>query len=111
MAGWKHGTEPHYTKSERLEEAAALFRKLRLPSDVTKRAMKACDGLWGREVTMSALVEMGKELDLEAGGKRALLEATAQSSGDSLTLTPRSRPRQADDPLYYGPSAAAMSAL
>lgn len=63
---------PHYSKSERLEEAAALFHKLRLSRDVTKRAMKACDGLWGREVTMSALVEMGKELDLEAGGKRAL---------------------------------------
>jgi hypothetical protein len=64
--------KPHYTKAERLEEAAALFHKLRLSRDVTKRAMKACDGLWGREVTMSALVEMGKELDLEAGGKRAL---------------------------------------
>jgi len=59
--------KPNYTKAERLEEAAALFRKLRLSSDVTKRAMKACDGLWGREVTMSALVEMGKDIGLEAG--------------------------------------------
>jgi len=59
--------KPHYGKAERLEEAAALFRKLRLSSDVTKRAMKACDGLWGREVTMSALVEMGKDIGLEAG--------------------------------------------
>jgi hypothetical protein len=31
--------------------------------------MRACDGLWGREVTMSALLEMGKELGLEAGSK------------------------------------------
>jgi hypothetical protein len=60
---------PHYTKAERLEEAAALFCKLRLSNDVTKRAMKACDGLWGREVTMSALVDKGKELGLEAGRK------------------------------------------
>jgi hypothetical protein len=33
--------------------------------------MRACDGLWGKEVTMAALVEMGKDLGLEAGGKRA----------------------------------------
>jgi hypothetical protein len=63
--------KPHYTKEERLEEAAALFRKLGLSSDVTDRAMRVCDGLWGREVNMTTLVEMGKELGLEAGGKRA----------------------------------------
>ena len=61
--------KPHYNKAERLEEAAALFRKLRLSADLTDRAVKACDGLWGKEVTMEALVETGKELGLEAGGK------------------------------------------
>lgn len=64
-------SKPHYTKEERLEEAVALFRKLGLSSDVTDRAIRACDGLWGREVNMTTLVEMGKELGLEAGGKRA----------------------------------------
>jgi hypothetical protein len=68
LEAWK---KPHYSKAERLEEAVALFRKLRLSGDVTDRAMRACDGLWGREVTMAALVEMGKELRLETGGKRA----------------------------------------
>jgi len=63
--------KPHYTKEERLEEAVALFRKLGLSSDVTDRAIRACDGLWGREVNMTTLVEMGKELGLEAGGQRA----------------------------------------
>jgi hypothetical protein len=61
--------KPHYTKAERLEEAASLFRKLRLSGDVTDRAMRACDELWGREVTMVALVETGKQLGLEAGSK------------------------------------------
>jgi hypothetical protein len=64
--------KPHYAKAERLDEAVALFRKLRLCSDGTVRAVRACDGLWGREVTMAALEEMGKELGLESGGKRAL---------------------------------------
>lgn len=59
--------KPHYTKAERLEEALALFRSLRLSDDVTDRAMRACDELWGREVTMAALEEMGKSLGLEAG--------------------------------------------
>ncbi len=63
--------KPHYNKAERLEEAAALFRKLRLPADVSDRAVRACDGLWAKEVTMETLVEMGKSLGLEASGERA----------------------------------------
>ncbi len=63
--------KPHYNKAERLEEAAALFRKLRLPADVSDRAVRACDGLWAKEVTMETLVEMGKSLGLEASGQRA----------------------------------------
>jgi hypothetical protein len=63
--------KPHYTKAERVEEAAALFRKLRLPADVTDRAVRACDGLWARDVTMAELVETGKSLGLEASGQKA----------------------------------------
>jgi hypothetical protein len=61
--------KPHYTKAERLEEATALFRKLRLSSDSMDRAAKACAGLWGKEVTMEALLESGRELGLEADSK------------------------------------------
>ena len=63
--------KPHYAKAERLEEAAALFRKMRLPADVTDRGVKACDSLWAREVTMEALLEKGKELGLEAAAPPA----------------------------------------
>jgi len=63
--------KPHYNKAERLEEAAALFRKLRLPADVTERALMAGDGLWAKEVTMAELVEKGKSLGLEASSQKA----------------------------------------
>ena len=62
-------SKPHYTKAERLEEATALFRKLRLSSDATDRAVRACNELWAKEVTMEALVQTGRELGLEAGSK------------------------------------------
>ena len=58
--------KPHYTREERLEEAASLFRKLCLPADATERALRACGGLWGKEVTMEALVDEGRELGLES---------------------------------------------
>jgi hypothetical protein len=61
--------KPHYTKAERLEEAAALLRKLRLPTEATDRALKACSGLWAKEVTMEALLETGRELGLETSSK------------------------------------------
>ena len=63
--------KPHYTKAERLEEAAALFCKLRLAADVTDRALRACDGLWAKEVTMEALVQTGRELGLGASIQKA----------------------------------------
>jgi hypothetical protein len=64
--------KPHYTKAERLEEAAALFHKLRLAANVTDRAMRACDGLWAQEVTMETLVQTGRDLGLEAGSQKAV---------------------------------------
>jgi hypothetical protein len=54
----------HYTLAERLEETAALFRKLRLPAEATDRALMACSELWGKEVTMEKLVQTGRELGL-----------------------------------------------
>lgn len=62
---------PHYSKEERLEEAAALFRKLLLSDEGVDRAMRACDGLWGREVSMEALAQTGRDLGLEAGKQKA----------------------------------------
>jgi hypothetical protein len=59
-------SKPHYSKAERLDEASAFFHRLLLPTDTADRAMKACNGLWAREVTMEALLEKGKELGLEA---------------------------------------------
>jgi hypothetical protein len=73
--------KPHYTKVERLEEAAALFRKLRLSGEVTDRALTACGGLWGREVTMAELVETGKSLGLEAGSKTPVSKRPPKGSG------------------------------
>jgi hypothetical protein len=71
--------KPHYPKAERLEEAASLFRKLRLPTDATDRALVACDRLWGKEVTMEALVQTGQELGLEAVSKTPPSKRQARS--------------------------------
>jgi hypothetical protein len=71
---------PHYTKAERLEEAAALFHRLRLSGDVTDRALSTCGDLWGQEVTMEALVETGRELGLEVGSKTRPLKRQPRGS-------------------------------
>ncbi|MDM8001091.1 MAG: hypothetical protein QUS33_14175 [Dehalococcoidia bacterium] len=73
---------PHYTKEERLEEAADLFRRLRLPADAAERAIGACSALWGREVTLEALLETGRNLGLET-------RETAPPSKKSRTPEPR----------------------
>ena len=70
---------PHYTKAERLEEAAALFRQLRLAADVTDRALRACDGLWAKEVTMESLAETGRNLGLENGSKTPASKSRARN--------------------------------
>ena len=72
--------KPHYAEAERLEEAAALFRKVRLPADVIDRALRACGGLWAREVTMEALVQTGRELGLQAGSQKAVSKGPPKGS-------------------------------
>lgn len=56
---------PHYTREERLEEASALFHRMGLSADAIDRALEACRGLWGREVTLESLTEMGRDLGLD----------------------------------------------
>ncbi len=58
---------PHYGRDERLEEAAAAFRRMDLSAQAADRALEACGDLWGREVTMDGLLGTAKGLGLEAG--------------------------------------------
>lgn len=61
LEGWMR---PHYTKEERLEEAIALFQKLRLDGGVSDRARRTCVELWGVEVTLEELLGIGNDLGL-----------------------------------------------
>jgi hypothetical protein len=72
--------KPHYTRAERLEEAAALFGQLRLSTDAIDRALRACSGLWAQEVTMEALVQTGRELGLEARVQKAVSKRPPKGS-------------------------------
>lgn len=57
---------PHYGREERLDEASTLFRRMGLPAEAHSRALAACRDLWGRELTLDALMETGRALGLEA---------------------------------------------
>lgn len=74
--GW-----PHYAQEERLEEAASLFGRMGLSAHASGRALAACRDLWGREVTLDSLMEMGRDLGLEAGGREASPRRPARGAG------------------------------
>lgn len=63
--------KPHYTREERLEEAVTLFQKLGISGTSMVHAKKACDELWGTEVTMTELMDIGRDLALEASDRTA----------------------------------------
>lgn len=57
--------KPHYSKAERLEEANKLFDSLCRIEGLQDRVKDLCDDLWGKEVTLAQLLEIGKGLGLE----------------------------------------------
>jgi hypothetical protein len=57
--------KPHYSKIERLEEANRLLDKLCHIEGLQDRVRELCDELWGMEVTLAQLLEIGRSLGLE----------------------------------------------
>lgn len=54
----------HYSREERMEEAIRSFRHLAQGEDVRGLVLGLCDQLWGNEVTMSQLLQIGNQLGL-----------------------------------------------
>jgi len=55
---------PHYSKAERLDEAIGLLQGLCLADGISERVLAICDELWGKEVSFSQLLEIGRDLRL-----------------------------------------------
>lgn len=55
---------PHYSKSERLDEAIALLQGLCMIDSLSVQVHEICDELWGSEVTFSQLMEIGRDMGL-----------------------------------------------
>lgn len=53
--------KPHYSREERLEEAIRVFREAGVDS-IEAQVQGLCGQLWGREVTMSELLQIGNSL-------------------------------------------------
>jgi len=66
--------KPHYSRSERLEEAVAVLRRCCPNEDAAARAYQLCRELWGSETTYARLVEMGSGLGLGVGWQGSVPE-------------------------------------
>ena len=62
--------KPHYSKEERLDEAIRTFRELPQAEPVYGLVHRLCDQLWGKEVTMTELLQIGQSLGLESADSR-----------------------------------------
>lgn len=61
--------KPHYSRDERLEEAIGVLRGLCQFDAIEDRVGRLCEELWGKEVTMAGLLEIGKSLGLEPAAR------------------------------------------
>lgn len=57
--------KPHYSRAERLEEATRFLEGLGQVKEPQVQARELCDELWGKEVTLARLGEIGRELGIE----------------------------------------------
>lgn len=62
LEGWR---KPHYSRTERLEEATRVLQGLCPGKDLQAHVGQLCDQLWGKETTFAQLLDIGKELGLE----------------------------------------------
>ncbi len=54
--------KPHYTRDERLAEAVRIFSDWGRDCPRVDQITQLCDDLWGREVTMTSLLQLGDSL-------------------------------------------------
>jgi hypothetical protein len=54
--------KPHYSREERVEEAIRVFRRLGQGDSTVGRIEGLCDELWGNEVSLLQLLDLGKSL-------------------------------------------------
>jgi len=57
--------KPHYSKAERLDEAERLLGGICMVNNLSDQVKSICDELWGREVSIAEIVEVGKGLGLD----------------------------------------------
>jgi len=63
--------KPHYSKVERLYEANRVLEGLCHIEGLQDRVSELCDKLWGEEVTLAQLMELGREMGLESASGKA----------------------------------------
>ena len=57
--------KPHYSRAERLEEAKTVLQRVCPSKELQAQVNELCNELWGKEVTFTQLLEMGRDLGLE----------------------------------------------
>ena len=57
--------KPHYSREERVEEAIRVFQESGQVDSVQEQVERLCHQLWGKEVTMAELLDVGEDLGLE----------------------------------------------
>jgi hypothetical protein len=65
--------KPHYSRAERLEEAARVLQESCPAGKVATTVSELCDSLWGKETTFAQLTDMGKGLGLESASGLSML--------------------------------------
>ena len=62
--------KPHYSKEERLDEAIRAFRQVSQAEPVEELVHGLCGQLWGNQVTMTELLEIGNRLGVGPAARR-----------------------------------------
>ena len=57
--------KPHYSRAERLEEAETVLQGVCPGKELQAQVNELCNELWGKEVTFTQLLEIGRDLGLE----------------------------------------------
>jgi len=62
--------KPHYSKEERVDEAIRAFRQVPQAEPVQELVHRLCGQLWGNQVTMTELLQIGNRLGVGPAARR-----------------------------------------
>jgi hypothetical protein len=63
-------SKPHYSKEERVDEAIRAFRQVPQAEPVQELVHRLCGQLWGHQVTMTELLQIGNRLGVGPAARR-----------------------------------------